>query len=85
MFTDRSFLHGVHKSAQLHQRVDNQTMFLYHFAYNGIYSFTQVLTNTTIDFGQHFTYICIERQVEFKVINSRILLFHYLSACFSPV
>ncbi|GFG30806.1 hypothetical protein Cfor_10869 [Coptotermes formosanus] len=51
MYTDRSFVHGVHKSAKLHQHVGHRDLFLYHFNYRGIYSFTSVFANTTENFG----------------------------------
>lgn len=51
MFTDRSFIHGVHKSAKLHQNVGHRDVFLYHFNYRGTYSFTPVFGNTTKNFG----------------------------------
>lgn len=51
MFTDRSFIHGVHKSAKLHQNAGHRDLFLYHFNYRGVYSFTPVFGNTTKNFG----------------------------------
>lgn len=51
MFTDRSFIHGVHKSAQLHQKANHPNLFLYHFSYRGLYSFTPVFARTTKNFG----------------------------------
>jgi hypothetical protein len=51
MYTDRSFIHGVHKSAKLHQDVGHRDLFLYHFNYRGVYSFTPVFGNTTKNFG----------------------------------
>lgn len=52
MLSDRSFIHGIHKSAQLHNRVGHPDLFLYHFNYRGLYSFTTVFANTTMNFGQ---------------------------------
>ncbi|KDR18975.1 venom carboxylesterase-6-like [Zootermopsis nevadensis] len=51
MLSDRAFIHGVHKSAQLHHRAGHRDLFLYHFNYRGLYSFTSVFANTTKDFG----------------------------------
>ncbi|XP_069690788.1 juvenile hormone esterase-like [Periplaneta americana] len=50
-FTDRSFVHGFHRSALLHRDAGHKNVFLYHFDYRGLYSFSSVFANTSTDYG----------------------------------
>jgi hypothetical protein len=52
MYTDRSFIHPAHKSAQLHQKALHSNLFLYYFSYKGSYSFTPLFSQSTKDFGE---------------------------------
>lgn len=51
MYSDRTFVYGLHQAALLHTRASNQKVWVYSFGYRGEYSYGDVFAATKETIG----------------------------------